>query len=140
MVYSRFWLYMHVHRQKSPSSPFAATRIITILLTVSYLVPGSRNSLTSAFARHCLILHFVLRPFAYLPVVSKVFITVLLILSRTLQWFSIGVAKNYVQNTLDMKKNRTIVILDKLCEFQSNCITILLIKPLLGLAAGIPVP
>ena len=71
---------------------------------------------------------------------SKVFITVLLILSRTLQWFSIGVAKNYVQNTLDMKKNCTIVILDKLREFQSNCITILLIKPLLGLAAGIPVP
>lgn len=76
-VYSRFWLYMHVPPQKSPSLPFAATRIITMLLILSYLVPGSRNSSTSAFARHCLILHFVLRPFAYLG--SKVYITVLLI-------------------------------------------------------------
>ena len=30
--------------------------------------------------------------------------------------FFLGVAKNYVQTTLDMKKNLTIVILDKLRE------------------------
>jgi hypothetical protein len=32
--------------------------------------------------------------------------------------FLIGVAKNYVQATLDIKKNLTIVILDKLRELQ----------------------
>jgi hypothetical protein len=39
-----------------------------------------------------------------------------------------------------MKKNLAIVILDKLHEFWSNFIIILLIKLLLGLAAGMPVP
>lgn len=112
---SRLWLYMHVPPLKSPSLPFAATRIIIIPLTYSYLVPGSRNSSTSASARHCLILRFVLRLFAYL--VSKVFITAWLILCLSFQCFSIGVARNYVQNTLDMKKNLAIVIVDKLREF-----------------------
>ena len=44
-----------------------------------------------------------------------VFLIVLLILPLTLQIF-LGVAKNYVQTTLDMKKNLTTVILDKLRE------------------------
>jgi hypothetical protein len=53
--------------------------------------------------------------------------------------FSIGVAKNYIQTTLDMKKNLSIMILDKLREFRffnfdySTNISI-------GQAAGMPVP
>ena len=54
--------------------------------------------------------------------------------------FLIGVAKNYVQATLDIKKDLTIVILDKLRELQCFFIIVLLMILSLGLAAGMPVP
>jgi len=77
----------------------------------------SPNSLTLEFVRRCLILRFVLRLSAYQVSRVRRPFTMFHIYRLT---FSIGIAKNYIQTTLEMKKNVSIIILDKLREFYSS--------------------
>jgi hypothetical protein len=113
---SRFWLCIHEHLLRLSSLPFAATRIIITLHMSLYPVLGSPNFLTLVFVKLCQISFFVSRLFVYLVFRVNVYSDCLYYVSNLLI-FSIGVAKNYVQTTLDMKKNLSIMILDKLREF-----------------------
>ena len=106
---------MRKHLLRLSSSPLVATRITTTHRMSLYPVLGSLNFLTSAFVKLCLISHFVLRLFVCL--VFRVCVSSACLYDMSNFWtFSIGVAKNYIQNVLDMKKSLSIIILDKLHE------------------------